>query len=748
MIEKYRKYLIFFLIIFFFKNYSLAKEISNIEIIGNNRISNETIIVFSDYKNNIEINERNINNILKNLYDTNFFKDVSLKIDNDKLIITVVEEALIQTLSIEGLASNTLEDLIKKNLNLKNRSSFNDYLFNEDLRTIKNILKAQGYFFSKVFATVEDLDDNKINIVYNITLGNKSKIKKITFTGNKIFKDRKLRSVIVSEEYKFWKFISGKKYLNEEMIKFDENLLNNFFKNEGYYNVKINSSFAKLIKNNEFELIYNIDAGKKYFFGDLKLEMSLDYNQENFISINKFLKKLQGEHYSINSIDRIVKKIDEVIIQEQFESVKAVVTEKIIDDKINMIFLVDESERFLVERINIFGNNITEERVLRNQLQVDEGDIYNEILVSKSINNIKALNFFKNVNSEIVSNKNNTNKIINISVEEKATGEIMAGAGVGTSGSTVLFGIKENNYLGKGIGLNSQLQLSEEDIKGTFSVNNPNFKNSDKSLFFSLESSETDRLKTSGYKNNKTGFTVGTRFEYFDDLDLFVGTSNYYEKISTNSTASAKQQKQKGNYWDSILNLNFTQDKRNARFQTSSGYISRYSLDVPVISDTNTFKNTYSYKIYDELYDNNVTSVGFSIGSAFSIDDSDIKLSERLFIPSKNLRGFESGKVGPKDGKDFIGGNYMTTLNFSSTLPQILPNSENLDAVLFIDAANLWGVDYDSSLDDGGELRSSIGIALDMFTVVGPMSLSLAQPLSKGSNDKTESFRFNIGTTF
>ena len=138
MIEKYRKYLIFFLIIFFFKNYSLAKEISNIEIIGNNRISNETIIVFSDYKNNIEINERNINNILKNLYDTNFFKDVSLKIDNDKLIITVVEEALIQSLSIEGLASNTLEDLIKNKLNLKNRTSFNDYLFNEDLKTIKN----------------------------------------------------------------------------------------------------------------------------------------------------------------------------------------------------------------------------------------------------------------------------------------------------------------------------------------------------------------------------------------------------------------------------------------------------------------------------------------------------------------------------------------------------------------------------------------------------------------------------------
>ena len=324
----------------------------------------------------------------------------------------------------------------------------------------------------------------------------------------------------------------------------------------------------------------------------------------------------------------------------------------------------------------------------------------------------------------------------------------MAGAGVGTSGNSVLFGVRENNYLGKGIGLNSQIQLSDEDIKGSFTVNNPNFNNSDKSISFSLESSETDRLKTSGYKNNKTGFSIGTLFEYYDDFNLFVGTSNYYEKISTNSSASTKQQKQKGNYWDSILNFNFTQDKRNSRFQTSSGYVSRYELDLPVISDTNTFKNVYNYKLYGELYDENVTSIGFSIGSSFSLDDSDIKLSERLFIPSKNLRGFESGKIGPKDGKDFIGGNYMTTLNISSTLPQLLPNSQNIDAVIFLDAANLWGVDYDSSIDDDGDIRSSVGVALDMFTVIGPMSVSLAQPLSKGSNDKTESFRFNIGTTF
>ena len=748
MIREYIKHLLTVVVVIFFTSNSYGSEISEIEIIGNKRIPNESIILFSDYKNHIEINEKNLNNILKNLYETNFFKDVSLKTDKNKLIITVIEEALIQSLLINGISSSEMLKNVKNNINLKNRSSFNEFLFQEDIKIIKKLLRSMGYYFSEVNATKEDLEDNKINLIYNITLGSKSKIKNIKFTGNKIFKDRKLRSVIVSEEYKFWKFISGKKYLKEELIKFDENLLKNFYKNEGYYNVKINTSFARLVDDNEFELIYNINAGKKYFFGELKLDMSLNYDEYNFKKINKIFTKLEGEHFSINAIDKIVKKINEVIIQEQFEPVKATVTEKIVDDKINMIFIIDETEKFLIERINILGNNVTEESVLRNQFEVDEGDFYNELLLNQSVNNLKSLNFFKSVDSKVITSKDSTNKIINLSVEEKATGEIMAGAGVGTSGNSVLFGVRENNYLGKGIGLNSQIQLSDEDIKGSFTVNNPNFNNSDKSISFSLESSETDRLKTSGYKNNKTGFSIGTLFEYYDDFNLFVGTSNYYEKISTNSSASTKQQKQKGNYWDSILNFNFTQDKRNSRFQTSSGYVSRYELDLPVISDTNTFKNVYNYKLYGELYDENVTSIGFSIGSSFSLDDSDIKLSERLFIPSKNLRGFESGKIGPKDGKDFIGGNYMTTLNISSTLPQLLPNSQNIDAVIFLDAANLWGVDYDSSIDDDGDIRSSVGVALDMFTVIGPMSVSLAQPLSKGSNDKTESFRFNIGTTF
>ncbi len=401
-----------------------------------------------------------------------------------------------------------------------------------------------------------------------------------------------------------------------------------------------------------------------------------------------------------------------------------------------------------MERINILGNNVTQESVIRNQFELDEGDPYNEILKNKTINNMKNLNFFKNVNSVVKDGTGFNQKIIDITVEEKATGEIVASAGVGTSGKSIGFGVTENNFLGRGIGLDSNITLSTETIKGMFSVTNPNFLNSDKSIYTSFEALETDKLDDYGYKTNRTGFSLGTTFEYLDDFKLGVGSSNFYEEIETASNASTNMQKQKGDYWDSFVNFKFDYDKRNQKFQTTDGYRSVYYLNTPIISDTNTLKNTYDYKYYTELYEENITTLSLYLGAANSLSNDDIKLSERLNVPSSRLRGFEYGKIGPKDGADFIGGNYMTAFNFSSTLPNFLENAQNTDFIVFIDAANVWGVDYDSSIDDSNKIRSSVGVGVDWFTPVGPLSFSFSQTLSKASTDETESFRFDLGTTF
>jgi outer membrane protein insertion porin family len=736
-----------FIVLMLLSSKAISNTIDKIEITGNDRITDETIRLFISVSKNDEINDIELNNILNDLYETNFFKNIVVNFKDQILLINVEENPIIENVNYNGIKSNRILDLIKQDTFIKSRSSFNENLLKKEKLKIENILKNLGYYNSNLEILVEETKNNLVNITYNIDLGKKSKIKKITFIGNKVFKDKKLHRIITSSEYKFWKFISGRKYLNQNSVSFDERLLQNFYKNNGYYNVKINSSFAKLIDSNNFELIFNINSGPKVFFGNLDLDLPSDFDEKNFSPIIELFIKTEGKAYSINQIDKILDEIDTITTLEQYKFIKANVTENIEDNLINLKFTVEESEKIFVDRINITGNTITAENVIRNQLLLDEGDPFSEILVTKSINNIKSLNFFKKVGSKVIINEDNNTKTINISVEEKPTGEIYATAGAGTSGGSFGFGVKENNFLGNGIGLDTNFELTSETFKGKFSVTNPNFNNTDKTLYISAESSENDNYQNFGYKTNKTGLIIGTNFEYLNDFYLGLSNSNFYEVIRTNSTASAQQQAQEGNYWDSFIKLDFNYDKRNQKFQTNSGFRSFYSLDLPILSDTNTLKNYYNYDHYFDFFENNFSSISFYFQTANSLNNKDIKLSERINIPSSRLRGFERGRVGPKDGDDFIGGNYAYSINFASNVPFLFEESQKLDFLIFADAADVWGVDYDSSIKGNG-IRSSIGVALDWMSPLGPMNFSLAYPITKVTGDKTESFRFNLGTTF
>ena len=733
---------------FLFLSLSYSEILKEIKINGNERITDEIISMFSDIELGQDVKNSDINNIIKNLYETNFFNNVSVTLNNGIILINVDEAPIIENIIITGIKAQKIKGLIKDNFKLKSRSSFNDVQLIQEVKNIESTLKTLGYYFSKVNPYVESLENNLVIVEYKIDLGDKAKIGKISFLGDKIFKDKKLKSIIVSEEYKFWKFISGKKYLQEQLISIDKRLLTNFYLNKGFYNVKINSSFAKLLREDEFEIIFNVDPGKKIIFNDLNIILPDNFTKDNYKNLENLFIKLQDKPYSINSVEKIVNEIDKITIEDEFKTSKAFVKESVVDDKLNIDFIINESDKFFVEKINIFGNNVTMENVIRNQLELDEGDPFSEILTNKSKNNIKSLNFFKDVKTQVLDGEDFNSKIINIEVEEKPTGEIQAGAGAGTEGGTFYFGIKENNYLGKGLSVDANATISTERFKGILSVTNPNYKNTNKSTFFNLQAIEIDQLKDYGYKTNKTGFELGTNFEYFEDFRLGLSSSTFVEKIETASNASVRQKAQKGNYLDTFVRFNFDLDKRNQKFKTSDGYRSNYNINIPVVSDTNTLTNSYNYKIYSELYENNISSFSLLLKSATSITGDDVKLTERLSIPSNRLRGFERGKVGPRDGADYIGGNYLSAINFQSTIPALFNNSQNLDAVIFLDAANVWGVDYDSSLDDSSQIRSSIGIGIDWLTAVGPLNFSLTEVISKNNTDVEESFRFNLGTTF
>jgi len=585
-------------------------------------------------------------------------------------------------------------------------------------------------------------------LIYEIDLGKKTKISKIKFLGKKIYKDRKLLSVITSEENKFWKLISSNKYLNRERINLDTRLLTNFYKNKGYYNARVNNSYVNFLNDESFELIFDIDTGKKYYFNELKLSLPTDYEKENFKSIDKILNSLSGKVFSNSKIEKVINEIDKIALREQYQFINAQVVETFIDDKINFEFKIEELDKKYVERVNIFGNSYTIEKVIRNNLIIDEGDPYNEILANKSINQIKSLRIFKTVDSKIEDGSEKNYKIINIEVEEMPTGEITAGAGIGTSGSTISSGIKEKNYLGRGITLNANFALSEDGIKGIFSVANPNFNNSDNTLFTTIESSTMDKLSKFGYKTSKYGFSLGTSYEQYEDVFFNPNISVYLEDLKTNSSASNNLKKQSGEYFDIASSYSFILDKRDQKFRTNEGYRTYFSQSLPIITEDGALGNTFEYTKYHKFEDEMIGRVSLYLNTIKSITDDDVRISKRTFIPSSKLRGFEPGRIGPKDGSDHVGGNYAAALNFSTDLPFVFKNLQSTDFKFFIDSANVWGVDYSDNADGGSKVRTSTGVSVDWFTPIGPLNFSFAKPITKHHSDKTQTFRFNLGTTF
>lgn len=743
---------ILFLLSFIYST-CFAEKINNIEITGNKRISDETIKILGEISLDSQFNNSKLNKVLKNLYETNFFNDIQISIENKTLIIKLSENPIIENIEIIGIKSKKFKENILENMVLKNRMSYTENQLQRDIVSINNILKANGFYFSKVQSSLEKNDElNSVRLRVDIEQGEKARITEIIFLGDKKIKDKKLLEVIASEEHKFWKFISNKVYLNKSLIDLDKRLLENYYRNQGYYRVKVLNSFAELDKEGSFRLIFNIDSGKKFYFNKFVLDLPEDYERSDFEKINKIFKKLSNEKYSLSKINLILSEIDRIASQRLYDFIDAEVQESILDEnKIDFNFKIVDSEKFYIERINILGNFNTIEEVIRNQLIVDEGDPLNQLLYNKSLDNIKSLGIFKSVDSEIQKGSSENLKVVNLTVEEKPTGEISLGAGVGTAGSTIGGGIKEKNFLGKGINLDTNLELSEETIKGRFIYSRPNFNYSDNTLFTSLETSTTDNLTDFGYKVSSLGFSIGTSFEQYENLFFSPEISVSIEDLETNSTASSNLKKQEGTYDDFYFNYGLNYDMRDSNYKPTSGSKTSFFQNLPLISDSAELSNTLIFTQYKKLSDQSdmIGKASIYLKAINSLKSSeDVRISKRAQVPYKRLRGFQKGKVGPIENSDYIGGNYVSTLNLSTNLPTILSTVENIDFSYFIDIANVWGVDYDSSIDDANAIRSSTGIGLDLLTPIGPLSFSLTHPISKKSTDKTETFRFNLGTTF
>ena len=746
--QKYqmKKFLIVIYLLLF-SNILTAEIINKIDITGNERVSDETVKVYGGVSENQNVDNLKINEIIKNLYSTNFFEDIDISLSNKTLFIKLVEYPVINEIIIVGEDASKYKEAIKKNIKSKKNGPFVKSLIADDEITIKKLYSSLGFNFLEIKSKVETFPKKRVNVYFEIEKGKKSKISKINFKGDRKIRDRRLRDIITSQESKFWKVLTKNTNLNESNIALDKRLLTNYYKSIGYYDVRVLSEIVELKEDFQAEITFNINAGTRYKISKISTNVDSVLNKELFLPLNDIYKKVVGNYYSPFTVKRLLDELDLIISNEDLQFIEHNVNEILKEDTVELIINVIEGQKIIVEKIDILGNTVTNESVIRSGLLIDEGDPYSKVKVDKSISQIKGKGIFASVKETITDGSMPNSKKIKIVVEEMPTGEISAGAGIGTDGGSFAFNVKENNWLGRGVTLSAAAEVSAESLRGSLSYTDPDFNYTGQELTYYLKNVKNDKSE-SGYENSVFGAGIGLSYEKFKDIFFSPGISVTYDDLTTDSSASSLLKTQSGSSTDFMFDYALSTDKRNRKFMPTEGYYTSFFQELPIYSDQPHLKNSFSSNHYREFTEDVVGALKFNITAVNGISDEDVRISQRLDISTRKLRGFEQGKVGPKDGDDFIGGNYISSLNFEANFPNFFPEKSNADIGIFLDAGNVWGVDYSDTIDDSNKIRSTFGVNTSWLSPAGPLSFIFSQNISKASTDVTQSFNFRLGTTF
>ena len=739
----------FFIILFLilFNNSVFAEIIKKIEISGNERVSDETVKVYGDISLNQNVDNLKINQIIKSLYSTNFFEDIKVSVSNGTLFVNLIEYPVINEIIIVGESANKYKEAIKKNIKSKKNGPFVKALISEDEIIIKKLYSSLGFNFLEINSKVETFPKKRVNVYFEIEKGEKTKISKINFKGDRKIRDRRLRDIITSQEDKFWKVLTRNTNLKESNIALDKRLLTNYYKSIGYYDVKVISEIVELKEDFQAEITFNINAGTRYKISKISTNVDTVLDKKLFLPLNKIYKETVGSYYSPFTVKKLLDELDLIISNEDLQFIEHNVNEILLDDSIELVINVIEGKKILVEKIDILGNTVTNETVIRSALLLDEGDPYSKVKIDKSISNIKSKRIFASVKETTTEGSIPNSKRVEIVVEEMPTGEISAGAGIGTNGGSFAFNVKENNWLGKGVTLSAAAEISAESVRGSVSYTDPDYNFTGKELSYFLKNVQNDK-KESGYENSVFGGGIGLSYEKFKDIYFSPGLSLTYDDLTTDDTASALLKKQSGSSTDLMFDYALSSDKRDRRFMPTGGYLTSFFQEIPLYADQPHLKNNFSTNHYKEFSEDLIGALKFGVTSINGIGDDDVRLSKRLGLSSKKLRGFEPGKIGPKDGDDFIGGNYTTSLNLEANFPNFFPEKSNAEIGLFLDAGNVWGVDYSDTIDDSNKLRSTFGVNTSWLSPAGPLSFVFSKNITKASTDIDQTFNFRLGTTF
>ncbi len=737
-----------------------AVTIAKITISGNQRTEQSTILSYLGLKEGGAYTPTDADTALKNLYGTGFFADVTItpeELSGNKveLHVAVVENPIINRVAFEGNSHVEEKDLLNE-IELKPRSVYTRPKIQNDVKRILDIYRRAGRYSARVEPKIITLDQNRVDLVFEISEGSVTKVESINFIGNEHFTSKSLRDTIRTEESRWWRFFSDNDKYDPDRLQYDQEMLRRFYNSQGFADFQVKSAIVELTPSRDaFYVTFTIDEGPSYTFGNIAIDTTLKGVSPE--ELQKSLTTHKDETFNGSEIENSIDALTKSLGDMGYAFVDIDPTMKRDEDKhiIDLTYHIKEGPRVYVERINITGNVRTLDEVIRREFRLAEGDAYSASRLARTEQRLNNLGFFQKVDIKTEPGSRPDRIIINVNVEEKSTGEITLGAGFSTQdGPSADFGIQEKNFLGKGQDLRFKATIAARRQQYDIGFTEPYFLGRELSAGFDLFRIQQDLLQESSFERYSDGTALRMGYALTEKWSHNMNYTFRLNKIfDVQPGASIYVVEQEGQTTNSSVGHNFTYEGRDNKNDPSRGIYFQIAQEFAGLGgDTHYIKHEAKAAWYYPVYGKWVLSFSGQGGDIIGLGEN-VRIEDRFFLGGQNFRGFENYGVGPHDvtsaTNDALGGNEYYVGSTELSFPLSTSDDLGLRGALFTDVGSLWDCD-----DKGANIaahsapRVSAGFGILWASPFGPIRVDIAQAIIKQSEDRTQIFQFNFGTRF
>ncbi len=744
--------------------------VNRILVRGNQRIDQTTVLSYLPIQPGDTVDAAVLDVAVRTLTRTQLFANVQLGVQpNGDLVVEIVENPIINQVVFEGNGAIS-ETKLREEVTLRPRGIYTRARVQEDVGKIVELYRLSGRISATVTPKLVELEQNRVDVIFEIEEGPETGVRAITFLGNTAFSDGDLQEVMVTKRSQWWQFFGSNDNYDPNRLDYDREQLRKFYTNRGYYDFRVLSAIAELAPDNSaFGITITLDEGDRYNFGTVDVVTENDRLNPDFLKL--LLPIRTGDLYESDKIESAVDALTFAAGSAGYAFVEIDPTYRANPetDTVDVTFNVREGQRVYVDRINVIGNTRTLDNVIRREMMLTEGDAFNRTLLERSRNNLRALGFFKDVTVEEARGSAPDRSVVNVTVEEQPTGELSVGAGFSSVDSFVVnLGITERNFRGRGQNVVARVEWGSLRQQIDFRFTEPRFLGRDLRAGFDAFHSRYDLSEYSSYDYRSTGGGVRLSYplnaytllstRYFLKADEIIVPTNFCNSAGGGSSALCDQV---GSFLNSSAGYTLYVDRRNDPVRPTRGWTGRLIQDFAGIGgDVNYVKTEAEVSAYWGITPNWVVSTSASTGYVSGWGGDPIRINDRFFKGGNSFRGFETAGIGPRDllTTDALGGNFYVIGTMELTVPNGLPEEYGIRTSLFTDVGTVGMLDDRYTLNADGtpstrivddlELRASAGVSIHWRSPMGPIRFDLSHILGSEDYDKTETFRFSTSTQF